>query len=455
MKETFWRANDCAKEKELIELENDPEVKTLSIGPAGERLVPMACIGSEAYRQLGRDGTGALMGSKNLKAISVRGTGGVQVADMNGFLDYVKEVSTENLMTEDNLWAHTDGTPILVGVTNEMGIHPTRNFQEGMFEGWEKINTDAVKSIKKGARACRSCPMACGNFVRTKKTMVEGPEYETLALGGSNCGMADIEAVALFNERCDDVGLDTISTGSTIAFAMEMTEKGIHDFGVTFGDKDSYLKIPDEIARLEGRGKQIAQGVRYLADKYGGKEFAMEIKNLEMPGYEPRGNYGMGLAYATSDRGACHMPAFTVFHEKPFDLEAMAQAVVDGQNGNSIKWSMCFCDFWGSVDTHIMSQFLKYGLGKEISADELDRIGERVWNLSRIFNLKTGLTRTDDDIPTRLKNDPLKKGSNEGKVLSADDFKTMLDIYYRIRGWDSNGIPTAETLKALGIEDFA
>jgi aldehyde:ferredoxin oxidoreductase len=450
----LWGKGIYATEEALYQLEGDPEIKTLSIGPAGENLVPLACIGSEAYRQMGRDGSGTLMGSKNLKAISVRGTGGVHVADMRGFLDYVREVSAENLMTEDNLWAHTDGTPVLVGVTNEMGIHPTHNFQEGMFEGWEKINTDAVKSIKKGARACRSCPMACGNFVRTQKTMVEGPEYETLALAGSNCGIDDIEAVALFNERCDDAGLDTISTGGTIAFAMELTEKGIHDFGVTFGDKDNYLKIPDEIGRLQGRGKEIAHGVRYLADKYGGKEFAMEIKNLELPGYEPRGNYGMGLAYATSDRGACHMPAFTVFHEKPFDLEAMAQAVVDGQNGNGIKWSMCFCDFWGSVDTEIMSQFLKYGLGKDVSAEELDRIGERVWNLSRVFNIKTGFTKADDDIPTRLKKDPLRKGTNEGKVLSGDDFETMLQIYYRIRGWDSNGVPTPEKLKGLGLADF-
>ena len=451
----LWGKGIYGTEKELMELEKNAEIKTLSIGPAGENLVPMACIGSEAYRQMGRDGSGTLMGSKNLKAIAVRGTGGVHVADMKGFLDYVREISANNLMTEDNMWAHTDGTPILVGVTNEMGLHPTRNFQEGTFEGWEKINSDAVKSIKKGARACRSCPMACGNFVRTKKTMVEGPEYETLALGGSNCAIADIEAVALFNERCDDVGLDTISTGNTIAFAMELTEKGIHDFGVTFGDKENYLKISDEIARLEGRGKELAQGVRYLAKRYGGKEFAMEIKNLELPGYEPRGNYGMGLAYATSDRGACHMPAFTVFSEKPFDLEVMAQEVVAGQNRNGIKWSMCFCDFWGSVDTQIMSQFLKYGLRKDIAAEELDRIGERVWNLSRIFNLKAGFTKADDDIPARLKDDPLKKGSNEGKVLSADDFETMLQIYYRTRGWDSHGVPTAEKLNALGIADFA
>jgi aldehyde:ferredoxin oxidoreductase len=450
----LWGDGIYGTEKKLAELEGDPEIKTLSIGPAGENLVPSACIGSEAYRQMGRGGGGALMGSKNLKAISVRGTGSVRVADMKAFLEAVREISENNLMIDDNLWAHTDGTPILVGLTNEMGIHPTRNFQEGVFEEADKINTEAVKSVKKGARACRSCPMACGNFVQTEKTMVEGPEYETLALAGSNCAIGDIESVALFNERCDDVGLDTMSTGNTVAFAMELTEKGIHDFGVTFGDRANYLRIPDEIAQLEGRGKELALGARDLAEKYGGKEFAMQIKNLEMPGYEPRGNYGMGLAYATSDRGACHMPAFPVFHEKPFDLEAMAQAVVDGQNHNSIKWSMCFCDFWGSVDKEIMSRFLKHGLGKDISPDELARIGERIWNLTRILNLKAGFTKADDDIPARLKKDPLKKGSNEGRVLSADDFEAMLQIYYRTRGWDDKGVPTSEKLKALGIADL-
>ena len=181
----------------------------------------------------------------------------------------------------------------------------------------------------------------------------------------------------------------------------------------------------------------------------------MEVKNLELPGYEPRGSYGMGLAYATSDRGACHLPAFTVFHEEPFDLEAMSQAVVKSQNSNSIKWSMCFCDFWGSVNTEIMSQFLKHGLGKDIPAEELGQIGERIWNLSRIFNLKAGFTKADDDIPMRLKKDPLKKGSNDGKILSSDDFESMLQMYYRIRGWDANGVPTSEKLHALGIENLA
>ena len=284
---------------------------------------------------------------------------------------------------------------------------------------------------------------------------MEGPEYETLALAGSNCGIGNIEKIAQFNELCDNLGLDTISTGDTIAFAMEMTEKHIHDFGVIFGDEDNYLKIPEEIADLKGRGKEMSQGVRYLASQYGGKEFAMQVKNLELPGYEPRGNYGMGLAYATSERGACHLRAFTIFSQTPFDMEAMAREVVAGQNANSIKWSMCFCDFWGTMNTNIMSQFLKHGLGKDISPETLSHIGERIWNLSRIFNLKAGFTKAHDDIPDRLKKDPLKKGAADGRVLSPQDFETMLQIYYRLRGWDSNGVPTPEKINSLGLVDLA
>jgi aldehyde:ferredoxin oxidoreductase len=335
-----------------------------------------------------------------------------------------------------------------------MGIHPTLNFQQGTFEHWEKIDSAAMKSIKKGARACRSCPMACGNFVRTEEVMVEGPEYETLALAGSNCGISSIEAVARFNEICDDLGLDTISTGNTIAFAMEMTERKIHDFGVTFGDEDNYLRIPKEIAALSGRGKEMAQGVRSMAAKYGGKEFAMEVKGLEMPGYEPRGNYGMGLAYATSERGACHLRAFTFGSETPYDLDVMAQEVVSQQNFNSVKWSMCFCDFWGTVNTEIMSQFLKFGLGKNISAEQLDQTGERIWNLSRIFNLRAGLKKVDDDLPPRIKKDPLIGGRAQGKVLSEEDLETMLQTYYELRGWDKEGVPTQKKLRSLGLADL-
>lgn len=450
----LWGKGIFETEEKLKSLEKDEEIKSFTIGPAGENLVPMACIGTEAYRQLGRGGTGAIMGSKNLKAITVRGTQGVQVADMKGFLEYTSEISQSNLLTVDNLWAHTDGTPAFVASTNEMGIHPTLNFQQGVFEHWEKIDSAAVKSIKKGARACRSCPMACGNFVRTDEVMVEGPEYETLALAGSNCGISSIKAVARFNEICDDLGLDTISTGNTIAFAMEMTEKKIHHFGVTFGDEDNYSRIPKEIAALSGRGKEMAQGVRSMAAKYGGKEFAMEVKGLEMPGYEPRGSYGMGLAYATSERGACHLRAFPAFSETPYDLEAMAQEVVSQQNFNSVKWSMCFCDFWGTVNTEIMSQFLKFGLGKNVSSEQLDQIGERIWNLSRIFNLRAGMKKADDDLPPRVKKDPLIGGKAQGKVLSEEDFETMLQTYYELRGWDKEGVPTQKKLKSLGLADL-
>jgi aldehyde:ferredoxin oxidoreductase len=235
---------------------------------------------------------------------------------------------------------------------------------------------------------------------------------------------------------------------------MEATARGIHDFGFSFGDKENYLKIPEEIAYLKGRGKDMAKGVRHLAEKYGGMEFAMQVKNLEIPGYEPRGNYGMGLAYATAERGACHLRAWTPFSENPFDPKAMAEEVASMHNLFGIKFSMCICDFWGTVDTKIMSEFLRYGLGKEISPDTLDRVGERIWNLARIFNLKAGFKKEDDDLPERLKKDPLRKGAADGRVLSTEDFESMLQIYYRKKGWDSNGVPTAEKIETLGLSDL-
>ena len=431
------------------------ESKVLSLVPAGENRVPMACIGSECYRQFGRAGSGAIMGSKNLKAIAVRGTGGVTVADMKGFLDFIERVSKDNLMTDANLWAKTDGTPILVTYTNELGILPTHNFQYGAWEAWEEIGTNAIKSIKVRSRACLSCPLGCGNFVRFEDVRLEGPEYETLALAGANCGISNVQAIARFNELCDDLGLDTMSLGDTVAFAMEMTERGRHDFGVKFGDVASYLSIPQEVAtRSTERGERLALGVRELGRRFGGEDLAVEVKNLEMPAYDPRGNYGMGLAYATSERGACHLRAFTVFKENPFDPESMVSWVIRGQNFNSVKWSLGICDFWASVTPEILAEFLKHGAGLSLTEDEVMRTGERIWNLIRLLNLRAGMGREDDRLPKRITDQPLKRGPANGRVFPRKHLEAMVSLYYERRGWDDMGIPKEETLSALGLLPF-
>jgi len=431
------------------------DAKTLAIGPAGENLITFSMIGSESYRQFGRGGTGALFGSKNLKGVVCRGTGSVTVASMSTFLEKVAYYKQNDLLTDDNLWAKTDGTPILVEVTNEMGIHPSKNYNRGFNGRKERLNSDAIQAAKLGNRACASCPMACGKFTRVNSAEIEGPEYETLCLGGSNCEINDLESVIRFNRICDDFGLDTMSCGSTISLAMEMTETGIYDFNLNFGQADEYLKVIYEIATLSTeRGRDLAMGAKKLAAKYGAEHLSMEVKGLEMPAYEPRGNYGMGIAYATSERGACHLRAFPIFAQDPFNIEALVAEVIASQNANGIKWSMCFCDFWGTVNTDITAELLTAGLGTPVSADELAQAGERIWNLSRLFNLRAGLTAADDTLPRKVMERPLEDGIRAGKVFSREDLGDAIKAYYVLRGWDEQGVPTPAKRAELNLDNL-
>ncbi|NOX32401.1 MAG: putrescine aminotransferase [Deltaproteobacteria bacterium] len=428
------------------------EAKTLSIGPAGENLIDFACVGSESYRQMGRGGGGALFGSKNLKAIAVRGTGGVQVNGIGAFYEKVSEHTQGNLLTDDNLWAYHHGTSLLVDVTNEMGIHPTRNFSKGVSKGRKNLNSDAIDDVKIGDRSCASCPMGCGKFTLVNGTQLEGPEYETLCLGGSNCEVDDLEAVMKFNRLCDDYGLDTMSTGNIIGLAMDITESGLYDYGIRFGDKEQYLSLVEEIAtRSTQRGKDLALGAQKLGEKHGAQDKAAHVKNLEMPAYDPRGNYGMALGYATSERGACHLRSFTLFEEEPFKVREMARAVMENQNNNAVKWSMGLCDFWGTVDTSIMADFLTKGLGRKISARDLEKSGERIWNLTRLFNLKAGFTADQDTLSEKLMNKALENGPWEGRKFDQKVLGQMKTLLYHLRGWDQEGQPCREKLAELDL----
>lgn len=442
-------------EKLLEEAVGSSLARTLSIGPAAEHQITYSVIGSDAYRQFGRGGAGALFGSKNLKGIVCRGTGAVRVAHMADFIEVIGRHKRENLLTDDNLWAHTEGTAILVEVTNEMGIHPTRNYTRGINAKKEALNSDAILNAKLGDRACVSCPMACGKFTRIHSAEVEGPEYETLCLGGSNCEINDLETVIRFNRLCDDLGLDTITCGSVISMAMELTQGGRHDFGLRFGQTDEYLAVIYEIATLSTqRGRDLALGAKKLAEKFDARDVSMEVKGLEIPAYDPRGHYGMGIAYATSERGACHLRAFPIFAPDPFDLGALAKEVVANQNWNSIKWAMCLCDFWGSVNTDILAELLSVGLGETVTAQELERSGERIWNLNRLFNLRAGFSAVDDCLPQRAMSRGLQQGPHAGKVFARKDFENAMQIYYHHRGWSAKGVPTAEKLADLGLDQL-
>lgn len=430
----------------------DFEAKTLSIGPAGENLIDFACIGSESYRQMGRGGAGALFGSKNLKAIAVRGTGGVQVNEIGSFYEKVTEHTEENLLTDANMWAYNFGTTMLVDVTNEMGIHPTRNYTKGVSRGRLNLNTEAIDDYKIGDRSCASCPMGCGKFTSLNGTQLEGPEYETLCLGGSNCEIDDLESVMKFNRLCDDFGMDTMSTGTIIGLAMDITESGVYDYGIRFGDTLQYLAVIEEIATgSTPRGKDLALGAKKLADKHRVPEKAAHSKNLEMPAYDPRGNYGMALGYATSERGACHLRSFAILEEDPFNVNEMTRAVMRNQNLNAVKWSIGLCDFWGTVDTTIMADFMTKGLGKKISAQDLEKAGERIWNLTRLFNLKAGFTAADDVLSEKFMKQPLANGPWEGKEMDHKALSQMKALLYHLRGWNLKGEPEQKKLEELEL----
>ena len=377
------------------------------------------------------------------------------MAEIGEFWGKVSEHLENNLMTIDNQWAKEQGTPMLVDVTNEMGIHPTRNFTQGVNPNRRKLDADAVADIRIGDRACATCPLGCGNFTSVNGVQVEGPEYETLCLGGSNCDINDMEQVMRFNRACDDLGLDTMSTGNVIGLAMGLTETGAAHLDLTFGDAPSYLQVLEEIANQSTpRGHDLALGAARLADKYGQPDQAAHSKGLEMPAYDPRGNYGMGLAYTTSERGACHLRAFPLFADDPFKPKDLAKDVVAMQNANGAKWSMCFCDFWGSVDTTIMADLLTAGLGRQVSATDLDKVGERIWNLVRVFNLAAGFTAADDTLSEKFAKRALKNGPHEGRTLSPEILEALKGFYYRQRGWDKAGRPKAAKLRELGLADL-
>ena len=452
----------------------DDKIRVASIGPAGEGLCKMACISSDLYRQAGRSGIGAVMGSKNLKAVAVRGTLGLHVPNMDKLVEVCKEsFKVDGLDNPDNAGMITDGTPILIDMSHNSGILPTRNFQDGTFEGSAGINSEALKAkVLVRRRACFGCVLACASFSRVKEgrfkgAAVEGPEYETLALCGSNCGVDDINAIVMFNQECDMLGLDTMSTGDTVAYAMELYERGILTKEMTdglelkFGNLDAYIQMPDIIARRTGNlGKLLGDGSAAATKKLGGNayRYEMTVKNVELPAYDPRGSIGMALTYATSERGADHLRAFPVGVEgygnvDPWITEGKAALVAEDQRRTASKWSMVFCDFL-AVGYPSMAKLYNAVTGKNVDEAYLRHAGDRIWNLIRAFNVREGITGKDDVQPYRIANDELPSGRTKGHKIDDKDFQMILKEYYGIWNWDAQGRPTREALQAVELDDI-
>lgn len=450
----LWGLGSHETEK-ILAKKYGPEFSIMSIGPAGENLCVMSCINSDYYRQAGRGGIGAVMGSKNMKAIVIRGTGGVKVNDIVNTTNRIMELLRENVVTDDNQFIYDDGTTAFLEACNDGGILPFKNFSDTTDEKWTEYNGEVLLQHRKGKRGCGSCGLGCGNFLKIGDAICEGPEYESIAVAGPNAGVRDPEKIVKFNQVADDMGLDTISAGDTIIWAMEMTERGDHDFGIKFGEADKMIEYLKLMARNEGVGKDLALGTKRASEKFGGEDIAMQVKGLEYPQYEPRGSWGMALSYAVSDRGACHMRSYAANAEvfeaavDPYTAEGKGQLVYDLGEFNAIKFSLCICDFWGTIDYPIMAELLTIVTGEKWTEEDMSTVGRRVINIARAFNQREGFNRKNDTVPKRVVRDALANGPAKGKSIPPEAFEDMLSQYYQVLGWDENGMMPEELIASL------
>lgn len=469
---------------------NDKFIRVALIGQAGEKLVRYACVVNNLKHANGRTGMGAVMGSKNLKAIAVRGKRKLETADPNG-IRTLSQSLVETIRTHKGEQALQKlGTAGIVLGLNSMGILPTRNFNHSQFDGAERISGETMeKTISLGNEGCYACAVRCKRKVRSKgryKVSEEygGPEYETLASLGSCCCVDDLEAVAKGNELCNRYTLDTISTGMCIAFAMECFEKGMlthrdtDGLDLTFGNADAMVTMVERIALRKGLGDLLAEGVKRAAEKLGGEAsaHALHIKGQELPLHDPRGKFGVGMSFALSPTGADHveMAHDPVFQQEgpglaslgPMGILDPVPAMVAGPHKvrlfrhAQLIWNLwnCLgiCNFvaeppWAlSLDDVVKT--VKGATGWNTSLFELMRVSDRSMNMARVFNLREGFGRNDDTWPERLF-EPLSDGPNKGKTFSKEDLESAKDLYYEMMGWDKeNGRPTEGKLVELNLE---
>jgi aldehyde:ferredoxin oxidoreductase len=468
-------------EKGII-AETHPDAKVACIGPAGENLVRFACVMSDMGRAAGRSGVGAVMGSKNLKAIAVRGTNGLKVADNAAFLKAVR-AAYDTIDTEDTEHFHQLGTPVVLSLVQQFGSLPTRNFQTGTNPLWEKLSGENlaknVATRKNMGLACPACPVGCGRVskVRNLEYASEGvgPEYETIGLFGSSCHTNDLEVVSKAGFICNEMGMDTISAGAVIACAMELYEKGYlteKEVGMplNFGNCQAVVKLTEDMALRRGFGNILAEGSYRVARRYGHPEFFMGSKKLDFASYDPRGLQGQGLGYATNSRGGCHIRGevqdislygvrhwhITKDHNigpvDPHRWDDKPVLAADVQDWFCVidSCGMCNFMFFLALDEDHARNLIEAATGFDMGGYKgLMRTGERIFNLERLFNMRAGLTAKDDTLPRRMLEEPMPDGPAKGLVVHLAE---MLPEYYHIRGWTPDGVPTPKKLKELGLE---
>ena len=463
----LWGSHDA---RETAREFPDRNTKVAAIGPAGENQVKFATISSdEASHHAGRGGVGAVMGSKNLKAVVATGT-----KPDDGELQELRIQHMQRLGNSDETeWARTGGTQLIPDWAQAIGALPSHNWTRGQIPDIDDLNIDAFEPGHQRPDSCYNCPVACGHVTDFSGTDVDGafpdasvawgPEYETIGMMGANTDITDVTGVTELADRADRLGMDTISLGNVVSWLMEVSERGLVDYDIEFGDAEAAAELVTKVAHREDIGDQLAEGVAVAAEQLcdgdpTAREAAVEVKGLELPAYDPRASFSMALAYATSDRGGCHQRAFPIGSDAmggerdPFDTAGHAEVVVDEQNEGALSYSMVACDFT-AYDYERVAEWLTE-FGYDVSVDDLETVGERAWNLVRLFNLREGFGRVDDSLPERMKQPLEAGGPADGNRLTEAEFDEMLDEYYQLRGWTDEGVPTAETVQRLGLESY-
>jgi len=469
--DALWGQGSFTVEKKLKD-ELGEEFQIATIGPAGEKLVKYACINHDFGRQAGRGGVGTVMGAKRLKAIAVRGSRGIPIADTAEFTRIAREAYRACKQSEGlSAWIRY-GTMMVTSWCDENGALPTRNFQSGSFERGPDIYAPVFREkIVRTDKGCFGCPSPCGKYSHSQKhdVYVEGPEYETNGMMGSNLGLGDIEDIAKVNWLCDELGLDTISTGGIIAWAMECYEKGILNqkqtggLDLRFGNAEAVFPLIERIAHREGwLGNLLAEGVKQAAAEVGqgSEKWAIHVKGMEQSAYATHSATSMLLAYMTADVGAHHNRAWAITYDIAVGRDRVvpekAARVVELQHIRPLMDCLGCCRLqWVELGfpLEFYAPAMKALTGIDRSWEDLLHISERVWNLTRMFWVREvpGFGRSWDAPPWRFVNEPATSGATAGKFTSPEAAQQMLDFYYQRRGWDANGIPTPETLKRLGL----
>jgi aldehyde:ferredoxin oxidoreductase len=442
-------------------------VNVATIGIGGENLVRFACVNADWSRNAGRAGMGAIMGAKNLKAIVVRGHKDLPIHDVAGLMTEAEQAF--KYMEEHKyfkMWQQ-EGLMNVIDYANEKGILPAYNFKDSVFAKHDQVNgTTMVNRYKIGDSACFSCPMCCGNICLVKSgkytgTVVEGPEYETCAMLGPNLGIDNFAAILSVSRLCDELGIDTISTGSIMGATIEGYEKGILSLSdldgreIAWGDEDAILELIQKIAHRQGIGDILADGSHRIIENWPEMDkIILHVKGLEQSAYDSRASISMGLAYATSDIGAHHTRAWTIAKEmeegQNWTDDEKVDTVIYHQKVRPLFDMLGVCRLpWielGLSERHY-ANFYKYVTGNETSLEELLRLSNDIYDLTRLINTRLGMSRKDDTLPYKVWANPPLTGPNAGKVIGREDFQKLLSLYYQKRGWDENGIPTDEVEK--------